>query len=566
MTTASGMADDARLTRETWRRFVEAVSNFATCEVRGRAAVLFATLLVLLFGINGLNVLNSYVGRDFMTAIEHRDHERFVREAFLYAGVFGLATVAAVLYRFTEERFGLVWREWLSRRLVGVYLTGRTYRRLSVTGTLANPDQRIAEDVRTFVGMTLSLFLMVLNGVVTVVAFSGVLWSISQTLFLVGIGYAAAGSLLTVLLGRRLVRLNYQQADREADFRADLIQVRENADPVALTHREHHLEARLLDRIDALVANLKRIIAVNRNLGFFTTGYNYMIQLIPALIVAPLFIRDEVEFGVITQSAMAFSHLLGAFSLVVTQFQAISSYAAVLARLNAMGEAVQMATPAGPRIETVEDDGRVAYERLTLRVPRDGRILIRDLSAVVPDGTRLLVRSAEAGAGTALMRATAGLWDDGDGRVVRPPLERVVFLPERPYVPPGSLRDVLGRDGGTPGATDEEILGVLRALGVEEIVARAGGLEREHDWDDFISLREQQLLSIARVLLAKPRFAFLEGLGRTIDAGQLARVLAALSERRITYVTIGGGEDALACHDAVLDLAGDGSWKWETRA
>src|SRR6185503_15139294 len=189
----------------------------------------------------------------------------------------------------------------------------------------------------------------------TVIAFAGVLWSISRPLFLVGIAYAAAGSLLTVLLGRPLVRLNYRQADREANFRGDLMHVRENAESVALLHGESQIEARLSGRIDALVANLRRIIAVNRNLGFFTTGYNYMIQIIPALIVAPLFIRGEAEFGVITQSAIAFTQLLGAFSLIVTQFQTISSYAAVLARLHALADATFITKPDGA-ITTVEQD------------------------------------------------------------------------------------------------------------------------------------------------------------------------------------------------------------------
>ncbi len=255
--------------------------------------------------------------------------------------VFAALTAAAVLFHFAEERFGLLWREWLTGRLVHFYLENRVYLRATEDSRLTNPDQRITEDVRAFVTMTLSLFLMALNGTLTVLAFSGVLWSISRTLFLVGIAYAAAGSLLTVLLGRRLVALNYAQADREADFRTALIEVRENAESIALHRRERQLEIRLDEHLGAVVSNLRRIIAVNRNLGFFTTGYNYMIQIIPALVVAPLFIRGDVEFGVITQSAMAFSHLLGAFSLVVTQFQAISSYGAVLARLNTLAEVLQ---------------------------------------------------------------------------------------------------------------------------------------------------------------------------------------------------------------------------------
>jgi vitamin B12/bleomycin/antimicrobial peptide transport system ATP-binding/permease protein len=556
-------AGEAQLTRETWSRFVTAVRYFVTSEVGGKAIALFAGLLALLFGISGLNVLNSYVGRDFMTAIEQRNRGEFVQQAMLYVGVFGASTAAAVFFRFVEERLGLLWRAWLTGRVVNLYLGDHTYYRLNMTGRLTNPDQRIAEDIRTFVTMTLSLCLMVLNGTLTVLAFSSVLWSISRTLFLVGIAYAMAGSLLTILLGRPLVRLNYRQADREADFRSALIHVGENIEPVALLRREHQLESRLQDRLDAVVANMRRIIGVNRNLGFFTTGYNYMVQIIPALIVAPLFIRGDIEFGVITQSAMAFAHLLGAFSLIITQFQVITSYAAVLARLSALSEAVLPAAPEQRKITAVEDDGRLAYERLTLRAPRDGRVLVQELSAVIPYGSRVLIRSADGAARSALMRATIGIWDEGDGRIVRPPLEQVAFLPERPYLPPGTLRDALGRRDRAEAASTEEVQQVLAALGVEDLVTRAGGLDEERDWDELLSLGEQQLISVARLLLTHPRFVFVDHLGRALDDDQLAVVCDAFSAAGITSVTMADHDADLDGYDAVLDLARDGRWSWK---
>jgi len=561
-TMQDGTASQAQLTGETWSRFARTTRIFLTSEVGRKATVLFAALLTLLLGINGLNVLNSYVGRDFMTAIEQRDRGVFVWQALLYIGVFGLSTVAAVLLRFAEERLGLLWRAWLTGRLIAIYLDDHVYYHLNAPGGLPNPDQRIAEDVRTFVTMTLSLLLMALNATLTILAFSGVLWSISRTLFLVGIAYATAGSLLSILLGRRLVQLNYRQSDREANFRAELIRVRENAESVALLHREQLMQGRLRDRLAELVANMRRIIAVNRNLGFFTTGYNYMIQIIPALIVAPLFISGQVEFGVITQSAMAFSLLLGAFSLIITQFQTISSYAAVLARLSALAEVVLPVTPETHPIATVEEDGRLAYEHLTLRAPRDGRILVRDLSAVIASGSHVLIRSGDATARSAVLRATAGLWEAGDGRILRPPLARIAFLPERPYVPPGTLRDALGgRDGG-PVVSDADAQRALAALGIEEIATRAGGLDAERDWNDLLSLGEQQLVSIARLLLARPRFVFADQLARTLDRTQRAAVLAALTTTGVTCVTIGDDDDPSEGYDAVLEVTREGGWSW----
>ncbi len=551
------MASERLITRETVRRFLAAIRSFATSEVRGQATFLFSALLACLVAINALNVLNSYVGRDFVTAIEQRHHERFVREALRYVAVFAASTVVAVLYRYSEERIGLLWRDWLTGRLVRAYLAERTYRRLADTGGLANPDQRIAEDVRYFVTTTLSLALLQLNASLTVIAFSGVLWSISRTLFVVGLVYAVAGSVLTVVLGRPLMRLNFQQSDREADFRAALIHVREHADRVALLHREHELEVRLLDRLRSLVGNMRRIITVNRNLGFFTTGYNYMVQIIPALIVAPLFIRGEVEFGVVTQSAMAFTQLLGAFSLVVTQFPTISSYAAVLSRLNALTVGIRLGRTSPRRIATIEDE-RIAYEDLTLRLPEAGRVLVHKLTLSIPRGFRVVVRSRDAMARGALMRATAGVWEDGDGRVLRPSLERVAFVPERPYVPPGTLREVM-TGNAHPSASDAQVHAILAALDAEAIIAHADGLDVERDWVRILSLREQTLLSVAHLAVVRPHFAFVDNLGRTLGPEQFAMVLRLFTRYDITYVAMGGVDVAAPC-DLVLDLANDGRW------
>jgi putative ATP-binding cassette transporter len=234
--------------------------------------------------------------------------------------VFAGSALVGVLFRFTEERLGLLWRDWLTRRVTSLYIDQRIYLNLTGEDAVSNPDQRMTEDVRQLTTSTLSFLLMILNGTMTVLSFSGVLWTISPKLFMVAVLYAVAGSALTILLGRPLIQLHYRQADCEVNFRSELIHTRANADGIALSGKEADIRERLLSRIHGLVGNLRHIIAVNRNLSFFTSGYNYLIQLIPVLIVAPLFIRREVEFGVIGQSAMAFATLLGAFSLIITQF------------------------------------------------------------------------------------------------------------------------------------------------------------------------------------------------------------------------------------------------------
>ncbi len=338
------------VSRQTFRRLLKGIANFLKSSVGGKARLMLAALLVLMLGINAMNVANSFVGRYFMSAIESRDTAGFVRFAWLYVAVFAGSTLTGVLFRFTEERLGLLWREWLTRRITGIYIDRRLYLHHDGEEALSNPDQRMTEDVKQLTTTTLSFILMILNGTLTVLSFSGVLWAISPKLFLIAVVYALAGSGLAIWLGRPLIRLNYRQSDFEANFRSELIHTRDAGGEIVASGTETGVKGRLNSHIDGLVSNLRNIMAVNRNLSFFTSGYNYLIQLIPVLIVAPLFMQRQVEFGVIGQSAMAFATLLGAFSLVITQFQAISSYASVIARL---GEFVDAAE--GGRTHNISD-------------------------------------------------------------------------------------------------------------------------------------------------------------------------------------------------------------------
>jgi putative ATP-binding cassette transporter len=564
------------INEQGWGLFVQLIRELARSEIGGKAIGLFTLLIVLLlFGVNGLNIVNSYVGRDFMTAIAERNMSAYLGQALLYVGVFAASTVVAVFVRYSEERLGLLCRDWMTRRFVELYLRYPTYYRMNdalirSTG-MEHPDQRIADDVRAFTTTTLSFTLMVLNGSFTVVAFSGVLWSISPHLFVAAVLYATVGSYVAFRLGRPLVDLNYAQLDKEAGFRSGLIHVGERAESIALLHREKGTATRLLRRFDDVVENFRKIIVVNRNLGFFTTGYNYLVQIIPILLVAPLFIKGEAEFGVITQSAMAFSMLIGAFSLIVNQFQSLSSFAAVIERLINLWYAIELAqteTVSGTDVSV--DDDRIAYENLTLRSPTDRRVLVENLSVFIPHGTRVLVTGTDE-ARDILFKATAGIADTGTGRIIRPQLDRILFLPERPYLPPGTLRDALFPDERSPAISDETLLETLRSLGLENILARVGSLDAVHDWDSTLSVHEQQLISFARVLLASPRFVLLENPSTDLDPGKTREILKMLSDRNITYITLGrqgqrGRDERVESYDAVLELKPEGGWEWKDRS
>jgi putative ATP-binding cassette transporter len=322
-----------------WSRLARVALPFFVSSARWRVSLAALAIVALLLTLNGLNVANSYVGRNFMTSIAGRDPARYFRFALLYLAVFAASTAIGVLSQFVQDRLALLWREWLTGHLVHRYLLGTMRDWINARKQIDNPDQRMSDDVRTFTTTLLSFAVMTLNALVTTMAFAGVLWSISPALLVCGLAYATLGSALTVVLGHRLVGLNNLQLRKEADLRHGLIQLRDHTEPSGESLGWHGRRIQAL--LHRVIGNSRVIIGVTRNVGFFTSGYNYLVPIVPIFIVAPRFMRHEVEFGVVTQSAMAFAQLLGAFSLIVAQFGAISAFAAVVGRLGSLWEEME---------------------------------------------------------------------------------------------------------------------------------------------------------------------------------------------------------------------------------
>jgi putative ATP-binding cassette transporter len=530
-----------------------------------RGLGLFSLIVVLVLVVKGLDIRNSYVYGDLITSATERKAEQVCHLALLYAGVFALSAVVAAFLRFTEESLGLRWRGWLTRHLTDRYLANRAYHRLKSAGQLDNPDQRITEDVKTFTTNSLSIVLMLLNSTVALVGFAGVLWSITPWLLAGAVGYAAFGTCMTILLGKRLVGLDVQQFKKEADFRYELIRVREHADPVALHRGEDRENQRVRGRLEKVLDNFRVIIGVNRNLGFFTSWYGYMTSLIPVLITLPLYIKGEIEFGQVLQAQVGFNFVLDAFSLIVKEFQKITTFAAVVERLGAFYEATEdvSADAVKAGIEIAEDETRIAFERLTLATPDDGRLLIEDLSLNVPQGTRLLILGPDGSGRTSLMRATAGLWKDGQGRILRPSAGQIMFLTQQPYLTLGSLRDQLLYTAPVGAKVpDDRLLAVLDDVGLEAVVERVGGLDVERrDWEHILSLGEQQSLAFARLLLANPKFAFLDEATSALDEARTRRLYDLLARTSTTFLSVGTGRGLTEYHDLLLQLRGDGTWR-----
>lgn len=564
-------ADNKETFGKTCRQFWIISKAFFASERRHKARGLLLGLLALSLSVGAVQVLMSYAGRDFMTAIANKNPAAYWRNLGLYLATFAIAVPIGVYYRWVEERLALLWREWMAQHLIKRYFNNRAYYRLRGSESIDNPDQRISEDVKNFTISSLSFLLILLNSIVTLAAFIGVLWAISGTLVSVLLLYAVAGTGLSILIGRRLVGLHFHQYEKEADFRYGLVRVRDNAESIAFYRGEKREHLDLVNRLTAAVANMRNIIVWNRNLGFFTNSYNYAALVIPVMIVAPMFMNGKVDFGVVTQTAGAFAQVLAAVSLIITQFGGLSNYLAGVQRLGALWDSLDEHDADEERIalaspQQLEEDSRfVKLDKLTVCTPGGSHTLVTDLSFDLRAKQSLLIMGASGTGKSSVLRTIAGLWPSGSGSLERPPLKDLMFLPQRPYMVEGNLRDQLRYPYPDHGATDEQIHEVVEKVNLADVFERVDNdLDRVVDWTNVLSLGEQQRVAFARLFLRQPKFAFLDEATSALDEDNQDHLYQLLEASDIGYISVGHRTTLVDHHDRLLVLDRSGSWDMKT--
>lgn len=582
-----------------------------------KARGLLLLIVLLLLAYTGLSVLLNNQRGVLISALSAKDESRFWQTVVIFIGVLVVYAPLLAGYTYLRDRLGLAWRRWLTNRFVDRYFSDRAFYRINqFNPDIDNPDQRIAEDVKSFTQESLTLVLVVSDSVLEVIAFSGVLWGISRELVVFLLVYAVLGTLVAVgVFGKPLVRLNFEQLKREANFRFSLVRIRENAEAIAFYQGEAQESAQIKDRFMAAFENFKHLLFWELNLNGLTNAYEFIPYVLPAIVVAPAVFGGDVEVGKVSEAQGAFIRVFFSLNVIVARFQSLTAFGAGIDRLydfaGSLGpveaiadlpEAVAVTghpenghpengdletSPPETEPEDVESmetavdaeaipdphpliirevASELALHHLTLQTPNYQRTLIENLSLELKPQSSLLVTGPSGCGKSSLLRAIAGLWDSGKGLIQRPDLEHLLFLPQKPYMILGSLRQQLLYPYPDSEIEDARLEAVLTEVNLPDLAERFGGFDAAAEWGDVLSLGEQQRLSFARVLLHQPTYAILDEATSALDRANEAQLYSHLAATHTTYLSVGHRESLEAYHHLRLGLAEDHTWQLQPLA
>ena len=534
------------------------------------ALSLAIVVVAIEFGQVAINVRLSYFNRDWFNAIQNKDAAAFWTLLLTVFCFWAAVFVASAIYQYALQSYLRIrWRRWMTQRYIARWLENENHYRMQLFGSGAdNPDQRIQEDVDQFISRTQTLTLNILSAASNLISFSVILWQISADFTIPGteiqvpgflvwgaLIYSALATWLTHLIGQPLVRLNFEQQRYEADFRFSLARLREYGEQVALLGGERAERERLGGRFGNVIGNFLAIVSRTKKLTAFTASYQQVNAVIPYVLIAPYYFAGKIPLGGMTQTAGAFARVESTMSFFITFYTTLADYKAVIDRLTSFDVAIGRAREVG------------AASALTVREGATPELRIDDLSLGLPDGRRILeahglvLRPGEttlftgpSGSGkSTLFRAISGIWPFGEGRIATPKGASMMLLPQRPYIPVGTLKSTVVYPEVEGAYDDAAIAEALKAARLPQFVGR---LHEEGFWAQSLSLGEQQRLAIARALLAKPDWLFLDEATAALDEPTEAEIYRVLRERLpdATLVSIGHRSTLQPFHERRIDM------------
>jgi vitamin B12/bleomycin/antimicrobial peptide transport system ATP-binding/permease protein len=548
-------------------------------EDRWAGRILLAALIAIQLSLVGIAVLlNAWYNR-FYTALGERNWDVFMEQLLYFCLLAGAAVLLEVYQLYLNQWLQIRWRRWMTKHYLANWLEGATHYRMQLFGDAAdNPDQRIADDIRLFIERTLTIGVGLLGAIVTLGSFVMILWTLSAAapaqifgisitipgyLVWAALIYAILGTALTHLIGSPLVRLNFNQQRYEADFRFNLVRVRENSEQIALLGGEMAETESLLTRFGRVVANWHLIMSRQKRLTFFTTTYTRFALVFPFIVASPAYFTGAMQLGGLLQTAGAFNSVETALSYFINVYRDLAEWRAVIARLAGFDRSIDVARAAAAasvaQSEAVHPmKTGLTIEGMSVQLPT-GAPLVTTKDLFIKAGERALITGPSGCGKSTFFRAVAGLWPFGKGTVAVPRGAKLMMLPQRPYFPIGTLEDAVCYPSERGAFTPEAISDVLETAGLPALARR---LAEEAHWNRILSLGEQQRLAVARAILQAPDYLFLDEATASLDELSESKLYKLLHDRlpSATIVSIGHRSTLFAFHDRHLALHPEGDY------
>jgi len=520
-------------------------------------------LLSLIICLVAVTAFNSFILRQLVNVIDEKNLSGFTNNISILVVSFVLITLLTGLSKFVREKMALDWYEWLNDYMLQKYFSNRAYYKINFDSNIDNPDQRLTQEIKPIAKTTLSFFATCVEKMLEMVVFFVILWQISHVIGIVLIVYTTIGNLIAFYLSQQFNKINQEELEVEANYNYAVTHVRNNAESIAFFQGEDQEFNILKKRFRALIQSALRKIDWERNKNFFDRGYQSIINVFPFLIVAPLYIRDEIDFGQVNQASLAANLFATALGTLIAEFATSGRLSSYIERLVNFSETLETITQEVEGVSTIKsiEENRIAFDHVTLQTPNYEKVIVENLTMDVKPEQGLLIVGPSGRGKSSLLRAIAGLWNSGTGRLIRPPGKEILFLPQRPYIILGTLREQLLYPNVDRQVSDQELSEVLQQVNLQDVLTRVGGFDQEVPWENILSLGEQQRLAFARILVTHPHFVILDESTSALDLINEKNLYQQLKGTKTTFISVGHRESLFDYHQTFLELLPDSTWK-----
>ncbi len=529
--------------------------------------ILLGVIVLMLLAINGINAGIGFIARDLTNALVQKEQDGFYRILAIYAACFIFALPIRALQIFFTLKLSIIWREWLSKSLISQYLTNRAYFKLNPNDEQAtdvdNPDQRISEDTKSFTEQSLSFTIGIFDAILTFSLNILILYTISRTLTFSLFTFAAIASSLLIYAGKRLVKINFDQLRYEADFRYGLVHIRNNSEAIAFYSGEYPENVENQRRLGVLVKNFNLLIIWKTIIFTMKRSTNYAGVFFPYLIMAVPYFAGTIDYGKFVQANFAFNMVEGSLFFIVNQIDELAKFTAGISRLEGFQSEVELISKEKPSKNNISITNKpeILIKNADLYTPGSNNPIIKDLSININNRDTLLITGPSGCGKTSLLRMISGLWQPNKGLIQKPKTGELLFIPQKPYMILGSLREQLCYPTEVSKFSDDHLFSVLKEVNLDSILTRYPNLDIKQDWPRILSLGEQQRLAFARLLLNSPQFAVLDEATSALDIETEKYLYSLLIKRELSLISVGHRPTLKEFHNNVLALNGKGNWQ-----